>query len=174
MPEIDKAVGILEQFGFFQYVLPFILMFAVFYGVLRKAQVFDRDNINGTIAFVAASFTLYYAYQMEMLQDLLATFIANVGLVLLFILLAGMVSTFLFNIMDSLKIEGKLLRILMFMAIFMFIHKIAAESGMMEAILPNSAGLDEDTVTSLFIVIMVIYGVSWLAGEGPSAGGQGV
>jgi hypothetical protein len=61
----------------------------------------------------------------------------------------------------------------MFMAIFMFIHKIAAESGMMEAILPNSAGADEETVTSLFVVIMVIYGISWLAGEGPSAGGQG-
>jgi hypothetical protein len=93
---------------------------------------------------------------------------------MLFILLAGIISIFLFNILDTLKVESKLLRVLLFLGIFLFIHRMAIDSGIADT-LPGGGRLliGDDTVAGLFVVILVIYGVSWLAGEGPSTGGQG-
>lgn len=48
----------MREFGFFQFLFPFMLSAAVFYGLLRKSQVFgDPDkniSVNATVALVAA------------------------------------------------------------------------------------------------------------------------
>ncbi len=47
------VVQTLQNMGFFDVILPFLLIFAVIYGVLARAQIFeDRNDINAVIAFV--------------------------------------------------------------------------------------------------------------------------
>lgn len=54
----EIAVLRLRDLGFFQFFLPFLLTMAIFYGALRKSQVFgDPDRnvaVNGIISFAAA------------------------------------------------------------------------------------------------------------------------
>ena len=55
-----SGISTLREIGFFDFLLPFILFFAVIYGVLSKAKIFagpngeDRKDINAVIAFVIA------------------------------------------------------------------------------------------------------------------------
>ncbi len=54
----------LKEFGFFQFILPFMLTAAVFYGLLRRSKIFGEPErnvaVNATIA-IAAAF-LVWAY----------------------------------------------------------------------------------------------------------------
>ncbi len=53
---LTNSIELLKDFGFFQVILPMILVFAVFFGVLEKTEIFGsgKTNINAIIAFVAA------------------------------------------------------------------------------------------------------------------------
>jgi hypothetical protein len=50
----------LAELGFFTYVLPYILTAAIFYGLLRKSEIFGPPEknvaVNGVVALVAALF----------------------------------------------------------------------------------------------------------------------
>jgi len=54
------AVEFLKEFGFFEVVLPFLLVFTIVYAVLQKTKIFGAKeptkNINAMIAFVFALF----------------------------------------------------------------------------------------------------------------------
>lgn len=56
----DTAILTLKDIGFFHFVLPFILSAAIFYGLLRKTQLFGPSEkniaINATISLVASFF----------------------------------------------------------------------------------------------------------------------
>src|SRR3989344_5937535 len=41
---LDNALGLLQQFGFFKVVLPFLLIWAIFYAILLKTKVLGEDN----------------------------------------------------------------------------------------------------------------------------------
>ncbi|MEM1804833.1 MAG: hypothetical protein QXI77_02445, partial [Nanopusillaceae archaeon] len=47
MSSSNIIISILERFGFFDIILPFILIYAVIYGILAKTQIlgnpFDQD-----------------------------------------------------------------------------------------------------------------------------------
>lgn len=50
-----------EQLGVFSYVLPFLLIFAIVFGILTKIQVFgDKRGINAVIALVVGLLALQY------------------------------------------------------------------------------------------------------------------
>ncbi len=43
---------LLQQWGFLDFVLPFLLIFALVFAILNKVRLFEERSINGTIAFV--------------------------------------------------------------------------------------------------------------------------
>lgn len=55
MPEtaLGNAIDFLTAFGFFDVVLPFLLVFTVTFGVLEKSNLFGKDkkNLNAMVAF---------------------------------------------------------------------------------------------------------------------------
>lgn len=169
MAGVVEPVESLIEIGFFQYILPFILMFAIYYGVLRKSNLFDKDNINSMIAFVAAAFTLYYAYQTETLQNFLSGFIAQAGIILIFALISGMISLFVFNILTSLQLDSRLLKLAVFFIIFYLVYNTAQMAGISEVAPSLSILVDEEAASGILLMILVIVGFSWIAGEGPTA-----
>ncbi len=50
----------LSQFGFFSYMLPFLLIFTLIYGILLKAKFFEKNAINAVIALAIALIALQF------------------------------------------------------------------------------------------------------------------
>ncbi|MFH1972827.1 MAG: hypothetical protein ABIJ18_05100 [archaeon] len=61
---LGAAVDFLETFGFFDVILPFLLVFTIVFGILEKTKIFGthngqpKKNINAMIAFVVAFFVV--------------------------------------------------------------------------------------------------------------------
>lgn len=95
----DIAIRTLEGLGFFKFLLPFILSAAIFYGLLRKSQLFGPPErnvaVNATVALAASFFIWSWPVLMGIditaqmsaffMQGFSVTIVAMVGL-----LLAGM------------------------------------------------------------------------------------
>jgi hypothetical protein len=67
MATIADVVANLQDVGVFKFFLPFILMFAIFYGLLTKTKIFGdpKDDpgvtkINAIVSFVAAMFIMIF------------------------------------------------------------------------------------------------------------------
>jgi len=94
---LGAAVEFLQDFGFFDVVLPFLLVFTVVFGILEKTKIFGtegkekepRKNINSMVAFVVAFFVIS---AKEIVQTIKVS-LPQVSLVLVFLvsfmLLAG-------------------------------------------------------------------------------------
>lgn len=100
---LTNSIELLQKFGFFQVVLPMILVFAVIFGILEKFKIFgeDRTNINAVVAFVIAFFTITSTPIVEAMNNL----IPQTSLLLVVALLAIMLFAF-FGLNPQDKFEG--------------------------------------------------------------------
>jgi len=90
---LGEAVSLLQDFGFFEIILPFLLVFTIVFGVLEKTKIFGTEdgkpkkNINAMIAFSIAFFVVASKEVVASLQEslpLVALFlIAVVSLLML-------------------------------------------------------------------------------------------
>ena len=72
-----------EQVGLFSYVLPFLLIFALVFGILTKVKLFKENKaINAIIALVIG----LMAVQMDFVSAFFAEIFPRVGIALIFIL----------------------------------------------------------------------------------------
>ena len=84
----------LNSLGFFGFLLPFIFMFAVVYGLLTKTKFFDDVKIMGVIALVVSFFVVGYggpliANFFVNLFGLAAVILAGILVIVLFIAMTG-------------------------------------------------------------------------------------
>ncbi len=93
-----NAVQLLQNFGFFQVILPMLLIFAVFYGILIKTKIFgddpDKHNVKGIIAiisFAAAFFVVTSTPVVEAINN----FLPQASFLLVIVMLILMVFAFL-------------------------------------------------------------------------------
>jgi len=57
------VLSYMEQAGFFAYILPFLLIFALVFGILTKTQIFKNNKaINGIIALVVGLLSLQFDF----------------------------------------------------------------------------------------------------------------
>lgn len=82
--QFDQVVKNLESTGIFEFFLPFILIFAVVYGMLQKTKIFGdpKDDkgvskINGIVAFAFAAFIMIFPTTSNAVFEL-TDFLANV------------------------------------------------------------------------------------------------
>jgi hypothetical protein len=95
----DSAIRSLQELGFFKFLLPFILSAAIFYGLLRKTQLFGPPEkntaVNATIALTASFFvwSMPVILGVDIETQLAAFFVQGMGVTLVAmvgLLLAGM------------------------------------------------------------------------------------
>lgn len=61
MVGITELIAAGKEFGIFEFYLPFILMFAILYGILQRVKIFgDKSGLNIIISLVAAAFVMVY------------------------------------------------------------------------------------------------------------------
>jgi hypothetical protein len=65
-----------EQAGFFSYVLPFLLIFALIFGILSRLRIFTRKEegkpnnaINAILAFVVALMSLQFDFVPQFFSE---------------------------------------------------------------------------------------------------------
>lgn len=96
---LSKAVQFLEEFGFYDVVLPFLLVFTIVFAVLEKTKIFGTEtvkgekiakkNINAMIAFVVALFFVTAKELVAGVRELLPIVAVLLVTLLSFMMLVG-------------------------------------------------------------------------------------
>ena len=86
-----QVIGNLQQLGFYDIVLPFLLVFTIFFAVLQKIKIFGTDSkkINVVVALVAGFLFLQNQYLVFIVQRFLPNMSLIMIIALLFLLLVG-------------------------------------------------------------------------------------
>jgi len=128
---LGAAVDFLESFGFFDVILPFLLVFTIVFGILVKTKIFGtydgkpKKNINSMIAFVIAFFVVAAKQIVNSLQEALPIVALILIAIVSFLMLIGSFASSdkEFNFMDMFEGWKLPLAVLFFGAVFLvFIH----------------------------------------------------
>lgn len=101
MAFIDEGISNLVAQGFFDYVLPFLLVFFVIYAILQQAKVLGgKPGIDAAVSMILALFMLYFARVFQV-GRFISIFSGKSFLTILVLMFALMITTFVFNIMRA-------------------------------------------------------------------------
>ena len=81
----------MEQAGFFAYILPFLLIFALVFGILTKTQIFKNNKaINGIIALVVGLLSLQFDFVPIFFSEIFPRMGVGLAIILALLILAGL------------------------------------------------------------------------------------
>lgn len=81
-----------EQAGFFSYVLPFLLIFSVAFGVLTRAKIFGEANkgLNAVISIVVGLLALQFDFVSVFFADIFPRLGIGLSVILVMLILLGL------------------------------------------------------------------------------------
>ena len=86
-----NLLSYMEQAGFFSYILPFLLIFALVFGILTKTQIFkDNKAINGIIALVVGLLSLQFDFVPIFFSEIFPRLGVGLIIILALLILAGL------------------------------------------------------------------------------------
>src|SRR3989344_806579 len=146
-------VGNLNSMGFFGFLLPWIFIFAVTYGLLMKSKFFDNPKITGVLSLVIAFFVIgfggpWLAGFFVNLFGYAAVIIAGILVIVLFVTMSGGDFSKLFNNKAIAAMLAGLGIIIFFIAV----------GGSLVAI-------SDATIGIIFIIILMAVAVYFIAGN---------
>lgn len=164
---IDYVQQFADQYGLFTYVLPWLVMFAIFFGLLETINVFKKKNVNLLLALVMSVFavssnvgTPVAAFMIKLFQS---TGIVLSGLFVLLLLLGTLGLGMRKEGEEGLfggAFESHKATIFVFgllVALIIFINS----GGMMFLGNERASG---DVITLVVWVIIILLALSWLLG----------
>ena len=168
----------LNQLGFFQFFLPFILTSAIFYGALRKSQIFGEAEknvaVNGVISLVASMLVWSAPIILGIdIQTSLATFFVQ-GLAATLVIMVSLIIVGMFapeGLSKTLadKLGGKYLGVVLVLGLIIG-FAIFISSGLINLFIPGglsggSFGIDSDTMTLIVFAILLVVTVILIVGS---------
>ncbi len=170
----------LKDIGAFQFLFPFMLTAAIFYGLLRRSQIFGMPErnvaVNAVVALVAAFMVWAYPVLIGVnIEKQLAQFFFS-GVVVLLTVMVGLLVTGMFlkkslgEVMEE-KFKGNMLVSFLLLGGLLSIG-IVISSGLMNAFFPQTVvgGIPEDILLTIVVVVLLAVTVIGIAGLG--AGGE--
>jgi hypothetical protein len=79
-----------EQFGIFSYVLPFLLIFALVFGILSKSKIFAEKGINAVISIAVGLMALQFPMVSQFFAELFPRLGIGLSIILMFLILMGL------------------------------------------------------------------------------------
>lgn len=160
-----ETVTMLEAMGFFDYVLPFMLIFVLMYAVLKKTQVLGEEKqINATAALVISLFVLYFAKMMP-LGPFLSFFLGRGSMMLVVLVMALAVSIFISKAITSNNMspfkENTTTSIAIFALVAFGILSAVSSSPEWSAIVFGTASIDSGAVASLAVLVAIGGFIAW-------------
>lgn len=191
---METAILKLQSLGFFTFILPFLLVSAIFYGLLRKSQVFGKPEenvvVNAIVALVAGFMVWAYpvigaAASGVNIETLLADFFFKASIatltVMLGLLIAGMFlpSDLPSKIAATIGSKGRGVGAIVIGSLLVVVVA-AASSGVLNVFLPNGfafsgfnfgggIAIDQTTLLSMVMIIAMagaVMGIVWGSGKG--------
>lgn len=179
-----EVIAVWKDYGVFEFYLPFVLMFAIFYGLLSKSKIFGDPskekrvtNINVVVSIVAALFVMVYTPAGITLTVFFGTFftqtmvilatILSFALILYLVLPTGAIEEMFKN---PSKYAKYLIPIVVLIVLFIFISAGGLEIFGIKIGVPGVPGIPgiglstEDAVIVFLIVIFVL--VVWFITRG--------
>ena len=176
MSTLGNALEFLKDFGFFDVLLPFLLVFAVVFGILEKTKIlgtekiggedYPRKNINAMVAFVIAMMVVAATKVVDALTLALPRVALLLVVTLSFLLMIGI---FMSPGGVYKQLEGKwlaFLMIVMFIAVilvFLSVIPYNEKDSWLEYaasyVVDNWSGA---VVGSIILFVLVIWAVVWI------------
>ena len=80
-----------EQAGFFSYLLPFLLIFALVFGILTRVKIFkDNKVVNGIIALAVALMALQFSFVPEFFSQIFPRLGVGLAIILGVMIIVGL------------------------------------------------------------------------------------
>jgi hypothetical protein len=79
-----------EQLGVFSYVLPFLLIFAIVFGIMEKSKIFDNKGLNSVIAISIGLLALQFEFVPEFFSIILPRVGIGLSVLLGILILLGL------------------------------------------------------------------------------------
>lgn len=80
-----------EQMGLFSYLLPFLLIFALVFGILTKTNIFkDNKAVNGIIALAVALMALQFNFVSDFFSQIFPRVGVGLAIILIIMVIAGL------------------------------------------------------------------------------------
>ena len=180
MVVIADFISLAKNFGLFEFYLPFILCFALFYGLLLKSKIFGdtkaSKNVSVLISFVAAFYLMAFTPVGVTLTTFFAQFFGSLATVLITFLAFLMIIALLTPGEPQEKLANYL-RYLIPIGI-LFVFGIFIYSGGLNMIFPGGVSIGvgisaEDILIVIFLVVTAL--VFWWmvrGGEGEEKKGE--
>lgn len=89
---IQEVLNLWADLGFFDYILPFLLIFAVVFGVLKATKIFGKESngINAIIAVAVGLLALQWGFVPQFFSSVFPRLGVALSVVLVFIILTGL------------------------------------------------------------------------------------
>ncbi|MDO8555962.1 MAG: hypothetical protein Q7R96_02200 [Nanoarchaeota archaeon] len=170
MGTFDELFNTLSEAGFFAYLLPFVVMFAISFALLQKVKIFGGNKkIDGILAIAMGFLFLQNTYLLELFQRLLP----NVS----FILLAVLLGLLIFGVFAGEHTQWS--GVMLFLAFFFALASIITA-----AIYPNLgegyaswfsfiSDMDSGTKTTIFGILIIAI-ILWVIFKEPGTQGGGI
>lgn len=156
MSVFSNMLSTLQNLGFYDFLLPWLLFVAVFYGLLQgKKTISEESSVNGVIAIVAAFLLAFFARGMlyTRMFGTMGVVAAGLIIVLIFLAMFGLKPEELFG--EHKTTLGILLAI-----IVLFIFLSAGGLGAF------GTAIDSDTLMTIVILLIMVAAVAFIGGGG--------
>ncbi len=88
---IGDLLSVWEQAGFFSYLLPFLLIFALVFGILTQIKLFKENKaINAIIALVVGLISLQFPMVPQFFSEIFPRLGIGLAVILIILILVGM------------------------------------------------------------------------------------
>jgi len=179
MPDVfTPVIERLTELGFFTFMLPYLLTSAIFYGLLRKSQVFGKPDENVAVNAVVSLIAAFMVWASPVIlgidiQTQMATFFVQVVAISVVFIVALLITGMFLPpdltsyLADNLFKGNKAGAALLIGLISAFI--IFATSGLWSTLIPSES-IEEmsDTLYAIIVIILLavpIIFITWSGGE---------
>lgn len=182
-----EVIAVWKDYGIFEFYLPFVLMFAIFYGLLSKSKLFGEPkekrvtNINVVVSVVAALFVMVYTPVGVSLTVFFGTFFTQTMVILTTILCFALILYMILPtgaVEEMFKDPSKYAKYLIPIAALIVLTVFFSAGGLsifgvtdISIILPRIGLSTQDIVIFVLIVVFVL--VVWFITRGEGSGTEG-
>ena len=175
----EIVISRLKDIGAFQFLFPFMLTAAIFYGLLRRSQIFGTPEknvaVNAVVALVAAFMVWAYPVLIGVnIEKQLSQFFFS-GVVVLLTVMVGLLVTSMFFKKSLGEVIEEKFKGNMFVSFLilggLLTFGIVISSGLLNVFFPQSivGGIPQDVILTIIIVVLLVVTVIGIASLGYEA-----
>ena len=159
----ENSIEYLQQIGFYEYVLPFILIFGIFFAILEKTKVFgqDRTNINVMVSSVVGLLLIVQQNIVAIIND----FLPRVSLILVVIIVLLVVVNLIAG-KSELKLKGTVFAVAFGVTTLFVFIALGQSTGIGGSFLSDR---EINNLLGIAIPILILLGAMWFVSRPTSS-----